>query len=109
MVDDNKATAKKAPAKKTATKRKVLTSTERIAKLEAELAAVRQKGVDRDRKGEAKLEAQLESLVEKRDALDDRIAEVEAELKAVRKRVASVESGDADAVEASDNATEGDS
>jgi chromosome segregation ATPase len=62
-------------------KRKTLTQAERIAKLEAELAAARGKAVSRAQKQAERLTEQRKQLVAKRDELNTKIESVEAELK----------------------------
>lgn len=61
--------------------RTVLSPAERIAKLEAELAAARESAAGRAAKKLERLQAQRTALVEKRDALDEKIKAVEGEIK----------------------------
>jgi chromosome segregation ATPase len=82
MPDAKKAAApaKKAESKaKPKTERKRATPAERIAKAEADLAALREKAnADTRKKGE-KVDEKIQSLTEKRDKLNIEIAEAERE------------------------------
>jgi hypothetical protein len=67
-----------APAK-AEKKRTVLTDEQRVAKLEAELAAARKKAEERNTKARNTAWAQRVKLVAKRDALNEQIAAIDAE------------------------------
>jgi hypothetical protein len=80
------------PAEDTATEtteskadRKRRTDAERIAALEAELAAVRNKAADRAKTKLERLNTQRDALVSKRDDLNAKIEAVEAEIKDAEK------------------------
>lgn len=68
-------------------KRKMLTPEQRVAKLEAELAAAKQQAQDKDRKRHAQLNEQYKLVVTKRDALNKKLEELESELDEVEKRL----------------------
>lgn len=68
--------AKKAAAP---AKRKMLTPAERIAKAEADLAAIKAKAAADSGKKAAKVDEKLKSLVAKRDKLNEQIAALEVE------------------------------
>lgn len=61
-------------------KRKVLTAAERVAKLEAQLAAAREKAAEKDGKRIASLKTKRSKLAERRDALSKQISEIDEEL-----------------------------
>ena len=79
MADTAKA-AKKSAAKSGETKRKMLTPAEKVAKLEADLAAAREKAEAQANKKFTQLREQRAKLVEKRDALNSKIAEIDEQL-----------------------------
>lgn len=72
--ENTPATPVKAEAKKT--ERKVLTPEQRVAKLEAELAAARKKAEDKANKQINEAKDKRAKLVEKRDALNVQILEL---------------------------------
>lgn len=76
MADSKKST----PAKSDAPKRKQLTADERIAKLEADLQAARDKAAAKQAKERGSLEEKKQSLVERRNKLNEQIAEIDAKL-----------------------------
>lgn len=61
-------------------KRKVLTAAERVAKLEAQLEAAREKAAAKDTKRIGTLTSRRDKLVERRNALDVQINEITEEL-----------------------------
>ena len=78
----SKDTTKAAPAKDGGAKpkRKQLTAEERVAKLEAELAAARKKAEEKAKRATTILTDRRDKLVARRDKLNGEIAEVEAEI-----------------------------
>lgn len=64
-------------------KRKQLTAAERVAKLEAELAAARERAEKKANKQRDELVAKRNSLGEKRDKLDQQIQEIERQLESL--------------------------
>lgn len=68
---------KKAEANEPKAKRKVLSPAEKIAKLEADLKAAREKAHDSDRKVVAKATEARTKLVARRDALNEKIADLD--------------------------------
>lgn len=68
-------------------KRKTLTAAERIAKLEADLKAAREKAHDKDRKVVERATAELKKLTAKRNELDTKIKDIESEIKDAQSRI----------------------
>ena len=80
MADTKK---KGTPAEADAPKRKMLTPEERVAKLEAELAAARERADKKANKERDTLVEKRNKLGQKRDALDAQIAQIEQQLDAI--------------------------
>lgn len=80
MARDNQPAKKTSESKpKSEKKRTVLTDEQRIAKLEADLAAARKKAEERANKGRTKALERRASLVKRRDDLNQQIAAIDAE------------------------------
>ena len=80
MGKNDKAAAPVAEKKK----RTVLTDAERLAKMEAELRAAREKAQTKATAKITKLEEQVKALVKKRDALNDQIGQLTSEVNSLK-------------------------